>query len=156
MLADRIHAVVKVEQPIHIDLLYRRLADAFGTSKVTQSVRDNIDEAIRKRMDREVYISDDFVYLTSFSNVKVRRSDVGFSDRNIEHISIPEIAAAMEKILIGAIGMERSVLCSEAAKVFGFERNGPKIKQRTNEAVDYLVQKRKVAVVDDKVQLLEG
>ena len=62
----------------------------------------------------------------------------------------------MERILVGTIGMERSVLCSEAAKVFGFERNGPKIKQRTNEAVDYLVRKQKISVVEEKVQLLEG
>ena len=156
MLADRILAVVKVEQPIHIDLLYRRLADAFGMTKATQSVRDTVDEAIRKRMQDEVYISDDFVYLSNFSKVKVRRSDLGAADRIIEYISIPEIAAAMERILVGTIGMERSVLCSEAAKVFGFERNGPKIKQRTNEAVDYLVRKQKISVVEEKVQLLEG
>lgn len=47
-------------------------------------------------------------------------------------------------------------MCSETAKVFGFERSGPKIKQRTNEAVDYLVGTDQVSDYDDKIQLLEG
>ena len=81
---------------------------------------------------------------------------MGHPDRNIEHISIPEIAAVMKKILVGAYGMSRAVLCSETAKVFGFERSGPKIKQRTNEAVDYLVGTDQVSDYDDKIQLLEG
>lgn len=155
MLADRIYAVVKVEQPIHLDLLYRRMADAFGMTKASQSVRDTVDEAIRKRMRNEVYISDEFVQIIGNNKIKVRRSDVGNPDRNIEHISIPEIAAAMERILVGAFGMERSVLCSEAARVFGYERSGAKIKQRTNEAVEYLVRNHKVSVCDGKIQLLE-
>ena len=155
MLADRIYAVVKVEQPIHIDLLYRRMADAFGMTKASQGVRDTVDEAIRKRMRNEVYISDQFVQITGNTKIKARRSDVGNPDRNIEHISIPEIATAMERILVGAFGMERSVLCSEAARVFGYERSGVKIKQRTNEAVEYLVRNHKVSICDGKVQLLE-
>lgn len=81
---------------------------------------------------------------------------MGFPDRTIDHISILEIAAAMEIILAGAYGMDRTVLCSETAKVFGFERTGAKIKQRTNEAVDYLVRTGKVSDYDDKIQLLEG
>lgn len=90
------------------------------------------------------------------TTVQVRRSRLGDPDRTIEHISIPEIAGAMEKILVGAYGMDRSVLCSEAAKVFGFERTGAKIKQRANEAIDYLVRNGKVSDYDDKIQLLEG
>lgn len=62
----------------------------------------------------------------------------------------------MEKILTGTIGVEQGVLCAEAAKIFGFERSGPKIKQRTKGAVDYLVQQKKVVVRDGKIQLLEG
>ena len=81
---------------------------------------------------------------------------MGEPDRTIDYISIPEIAAVMEKILVGAYGMERAVLCSETAKVFGFERTGVKIKQRTNEAVDFLIRTEKVSDYDDKIQLREG
>lgn len=155
-IAASIRAVVKVEQPIHMELLYKRVGASFTTGRATQAVRDTIDSAIQKRMRGEVVIEDQFIRFTNFTNVQVRMSEVGCSDRPIEYISIPEIAAAMERILDGAFGIERSVLCSEAARVFGFERNGQKIKQRTNEAVDYLEQNRKISVYDGKIQLLEG
>lgn len=155
-IADMVHAVVKVEQPIHMELLYKRVGQGFTTGKATQGVRDAIDQAIRKRMQGEVVIEDQFIRLTSLTTVQARRSRLGDPDRTIEYISIPEIAAAMEKVLIGAYGMDRIVLCSEAAKVFGFERTGAKIKQRTNEAVDYLVRTGKVSDYDDKIQLLKG
>lgn len=155
-IADMVHAVVKVEQPIHMELLYKRVGQGFTTGKATQGVRDAIDQAIRKRMQGEVVIEDQFIQLISLTTVQARRSRLGDPDRTIEYISIPEIAVAMEKVLVGAYGMDRSVLCSEAAKVFGFERTGAKIKQRTNEAVDYLVRTGKVSDYDDKIQLLKG
>lgn len=155
-IADMIHAVVKVEQPMHMELLYKRVGQGFTTGKATQGVRYTIDQAIRDRMQGEVVIEDQFIRLTSLTEVQVRRSRLGDPDRTIEYISIPEIAAAMEKVLVGAYGMDRSVLCSEAAKIFGFERTGAKIKQRTNEAVDYLIRTNKVSHYDDKIQLLEG
>ena len=155
-IADMVLAVVKVEQPIHMELMYKRVGQGFTTGKATQGVRDTIDLAIRDRMKDEVVIEDQFIRLASLTTVQARRSRLGNPDRTIEYISIPEIAAAMEKILAGAYGIDRSVLCSEAAKVFGFERTGAKIKQRTNEAVDYLVRTGKVSDYDDKIQLLEG
>ena len=155
-IADMVLAVVKVEQPIHMELMYKRVGQGFTTGKATQGVRDTIDLAIRDRMKGEVVIEDQFIRLASLTTVQARRSRLGDPDRTIEYISIPEIAAAMVKILVGAYGMDRGVLCSEAAKVFGFERTGAKIKQRTNEAVDYLVRTGKVSDYDDKIQLLEG
>lgn len=155
-IAETVRSVVQVEQPIHMELLYKRVGQEIATGNVTQAVRDTIDQAINKYLKQELVIEDKFIRFVSMSAVQARRSPVGSPDRNIEHISIPEIAAAMEKILVGAYGMSRAVLCSEAAKVFGFERSGPKIKQRMNEAVDYLVCIDKVSDYDDKIQLLEG
>lgn len=155
-IADTVHAVVKVEQPMHMELLYKRVGQSFSARKATQAVRYTIDQAIRERMQGEVVIKDQFIQLTNLTTVPVRRSQLGASDRTIEYISIPEIAGAMEKILVGAYGMERSVLCAEAAKVFGFERTGAKIKQRTNEAIEYLISAKKVSDYDNKIQLLEG
>jgi very-short-patch-repair endonuclease len=155
-IADMVLAVVKIEQPIHMELLYKRVGQGFTAGKATQGVRDTIDIAIRDRMKGEVVIEDQFIRLASLTTVQARRSRLGDPDRTIEYISSPEIVAAMEKILVGAYGMDRSILCSEAAKVFGFERTGSKIKQRTNEAVDYLVRTGKVSDYDDKIQLLEG
>ena len=155
LLAQRILSVVKTEQPIHLDLLYRRLAGALGASKVIPSVREAIDEAIRKPLRNQIQVRDGFAYLLPQSPVIVRYSPLGAPDRTMDQISIPEIAAAMEQILSGAIGMDRNILIQETAKIFGFERLGPRIRNRANEAIAHLEHRGRIAIRDEKVQLLE-
>ena len=147
-IAKAIREVVKTEQPVHIDLIGRRLTD-----RVTAPIRATIIDVIRYHMDNELVIEEDFVRFVSFEDIEPRRSTS--QERSIEYISIPEIAAAMERVLKGAYGIERSALCSEAAKIFGFERNGPKIKQRTNSAVEYLLRQKKITISDGKILLAE-
>ena len=147
-IAKAIREVVKTEQPVHIDLIGRRLTD-----RVTAPIRATIIDVIRYHMDNELVIEEDFVRFVSFEDIEPRRSTS--QERSIEYISIPEIAAAMERVLNGAYGIERSALCSEAAKIFGFERNGPKIKQRTNSAVEYLLMQKKITISDGKILLAE-
>ncbi len=155
-IADMIAAVVRVEQPMHMELMYKRVGVGFTAGRATQVVRSYIDEIIQTKMQGEVVIEDQFIRMADLQTVTARRSPMGEPQRNIEHISIPEIAAAMERILRGAYGMERSVLCLVTANIFGFERVGPKLRQRTNDTVDYLLRQGKISVIDDKIQLLEG
>lgn len=154
-VADIVYSIIKIEQPIHIELLYKRVSQYFKTGRTTQGLRETVDDAMKRYMKNEIIIEDHFVRLKNDTKIQARRSLVSQPDRIIEHISIPEIAAAMEKILHGAYGMERNVLCSETAKVFGFERLGPKIKPRTGEAIEYLVNNDKISIADNKIQLLE-
>lgn len=152
--ADMIHWIVEVEQPIHADLLYRRMAGAFGNEKATKTVRENVDYIIRNRMNGELSLKDGFYTLAGFEGAKARRSSPEWSGRSsMDYISIEEIAYAMVEILKGAYGMDEAALCSEAAAVFGFERVGPKIRQRTMEAVKHLEKAGMVNVLDGKVQL---
>lgn len=155
-LADMIHEVVRVEQPLHMELLYRRLAGAFGNEKATAPIKRTVDEAIKQRMQGEVRIENDFITLTSFRNVIARRSSAGSPDRNIEHISRDEIVEVMKKVLYGAYGMERNTLIFETARVFGFVRTGVNIRCSMNEAIDYLEKQNVVRISDDKIQLVEG
>lgn len=154
-LADMIHEVVRVEQPLHLELLYRRLASAFGNEKATAPIRRSVNNAITARMNGEVKIHKEFITLASFENVLARRSLIGVPDRNIEHISMLEIAEVMKKVLQGTFGMERNALIVETARVFGFERTGVNIKRAMNEAIDYLVDQQVIRICDDKIQLVE-
>ena len=154
--AAMIKTVVEVEQPLHMELLYKRISVGIADGRVTSAVRYAVDRAISTYLLQEVVIADDFISMTSLKTVQARRSPAGAKTRTIEQISIPEIAAAMEKILEGAIGIEKSVLGSETASIFGFERFGSKIRERTEEALNYLIKAQKVSLVDNKVQLMEG
>ena len=155
-IADRIHEVVRVEQPIHLELLYKRMAGCFGNEKVTSPIRYTVDLVIKTNMSNELIIDKEkFITLSDFKGIKVRRSLSGSPDRNIEYISLMEIEEAMKYVLNGAFGVEVSVLILETARIFGFEKTGVKIKQRMSLAVDSLCKKGLVRVSDGKAQLLE-
>lgn len=148
-------AVIEAEQPIHMDLLYRRLCVSFPAGKVNRKVRETVGAAINRNLARETLIEDQFIRFRDHTDIRPRMSPAGNPHRSIEHISIPEISAAMVCILRGAYGMERNVLCNEVAAVFGYERSGPKIRQRTALALEQLISRGAVCLCDGKLQLQE-
>lgn len=155
-MADRIHEIVRVEQPIHIELLFKRMAGCFGNEKVTAPIRHTVDFVMKNKMSEEVQIDkDNFVVLSDLKKVKVRRSLPGNPDRSIEYISIQELEEAIKIVLTGAYGVEIASLILETARIFGFEKTGVKIKRRINMAMESLEHKGDIRVADGRVQLLE-
>ena len=156
-IADRMHEVIRVEQPIHLELLYKRMAGCFGNEKVTAPIRNSVDYVLKRKMSGEIKIDrDSFITLSDFSRIKVRRSLAGSPDRNIEYIPLKEIEEAMKLVLSGAFGVEVPSLILETARIFGFEKTGAKIRQRMLEAIESLEKQGIVRVSDERVQLLEG
>lgn len=155
-IADRIHEIVRVEQPIHLELLYKRMAGCFGNEKVTAPIRNSVNIVLKRKMFGEVHIDrDSFITLSDYKGIKVRRSLSGSPDRNIEYISIKEIEEAMKLVLSGAFGVETAALILETARIFGFEKTGVKIKQRLMLAMESLQSQGCIRVSDGRVQLLE-
>ena len=151
-LSARIRAVVEVEQPIHLDILYRRLASAFGNEKATKPIRYTIDQALDTVMKDEIVIEDKFVRFKNFTNIRAR-IPMGTQDRNIEYISKPEIADAMMVVIKNSYGIDKDALCAEVTSIFGYDRMGPKISKAMNETIDYMVEKGMVKIVDGKMHI---
>lgn len=151
-LSARIRAVVEVEQPIHLDILYRRLASAFGNEKATKPIRDTIDQALDTVMKDEIIIEDKFVRFKNFKNIRAR-IPMGTQDRNIEYISKPEIANAMMMVIKNSYGIEKDALCAEVTSIFGYDRMGPKIAKAMNETIEYMIEKGMIKIVDGKMHL---
>ncbi|PNT92250.1 DUF4011 domain-containing protein [Clostridium thermosuccinogenes] len=156
-ISEIILHIVRVEQPIHMELLYKRMAPSFTTGKVTEGVRDTIDEAIAKKLSSRVVIDKDrFIRLCPLTPITVRIPDEYGTPRPMEFISTEEVASAMIQIIKYSFGITEEDLASECARVFGFERKGPKIKEKTDAAIKYLVDNKKIRIIDGKVQLLAG
>ena len=151
-LSARIRAVVEVEQPIHLNLLYRRLASAFGNEKATKPIRYTIDQALENVMANEVVIEDGFVRFKTFTDVKARIPN-GAQDRNIEYISKMEIADAMMTVIKYSYGIDKDALCAEVTSIFGYDRMGPKIAKAMNDTIDYMMQNNMVTIMDGKMHI---
>ena len=154
--ADVINYILGIEQPIHIDLLYQRVAGLFGREKATSFVREQVDYVLNRTMRSSVRIKDGFVSRTDMPEIKVRVSKIITDEaRKVEHISIPEIEKAMITIADYALGINGTDLKVETARIFGFERMGPKVAKSMDAAFDTLLKSGKIKLIDEKVHIVE-
>ena len=82
-IVDMIRAIVMTEQPIHLELLYKRTCQYLDAGRVTQYVRQTIDQTISERMNGEIIAEDHFIHLVGMDSVPLRRSRLGDPDRTI-------------------------------------------------------------------------
>ena len=133
------------------------MGPSFTTGKATEGVKNTIVEAINKRLNGQVRIdSDNFIRLLPETPIVVRIPERYGTPRPMEYIHTEEVANAMIKIIEHSFGITTEDLVTECARAFGFERKGPKIKQKSDAAIEYLVRTGKVKLIDGKAQLVDG
>ena len=154
--ADVINYILQIEQPIYIDLLYQRVAGLFGREKATSFVREQVDYVLNRTMRASVSKKDGFVSRNDMPEIKVRVSKIITDEaRKVEHIPIPEIEKAMITIADYALGINETDLKVETARIFGFERMGPKVSKAMNDAFVSLLRTGKIKLIDEKVHIVE-
>lgn len=154
-ISENVLHVVSVEEPIHMEMLYRRLGPSFTTGKATESVRTTIDDAIKKKLKGKVKIDkDNFIRLVPLNQITVRIPKDGDTPRAMEFIHTEEVALAMIQIIKNSFGITQEDLATECARAFGFERKGPKIKAKTDAAIKWLIDKKRISFIDGKAQLI--
>lgn len=153
-IAKIILYVLSVEQPMHLESLYKRMGPSFTTGKASEAVKRTIDRVIKNKLKGQVLIDKDrFARLLPLTPPVSRIPRRWDTPRPMDYIHTEEVAAAMIKIIQNSYGVTLDDLASECARVFGFERKGPKIKAKTDAAINYLIKNHKIRTIDGKVQL---
>ena len=154
-ISENVVHILSVEQPMHMDLLYKRMGPSFTAGKATESVKRTIDEAIKLKLKGKIKIDkDSFIIMKDFDEITVRIPKRNCEPRPMEYIYTQEVATAMVQIIKHSFGLTVDDLASECARVFGFERKGPKIKAKTDAAIQYLIKKKMIKIIDGKAQLI--
>ena len=157
--AKLIDEVVTAEGPIHVDLVAKRLAAAWGLTRVGARMQKCVLEACYiSEQNGKIRKKGDFLWPVQFGEIVVRKSDPlnPTTIRDIEHIPTEELGTAMKLIIHDAVGMSPEILLQETSRLFGFNRNGEKIRQRMSESLSGLIQKKEVIQTGDSVTLPNG
>lgn len=157
-VAEEIKYIVGIEQPIYIDLLYQRMAGAFGNQKATAPVRNAVDRVMRGSNLKNLVIKDKdgFVTIAGFHELKVRIPADGNSPRQINYISPDEIGLAMLAVAEQAIGLTSEGLIDATTKAIGYARKGERMMTCMNNALGRLVKQGRIKLVDGKVRVNGG
>jgi very-short-patch-repair endonuclease len=154
--SDALKYIVGVEQPISIDLLYQRMAKAYGQQKATVKIRNNVNTLMNYRDNKELFHIDTegFVTLTGFADLKVRIPAEESTPRQIQHISSDEIGLAMKIIASHAIGISIGDLIDATVRTLGYARKGERVMSCMKKSFDNLVEDGCVKVIDNKVSVV--
>ncbi|HEY8461704.1 MAG TPA: DUF3320 domain-containing protein [Blastocatellia bacterium] len=141
LLASWIASVVKVESPIHINELARRIANAAGQNRVGSRIKAAIESACEYAEGKgEIRRRGEFFWTKDMVRPVVRdRSNLPAASRKIELVAPEEIAVAIERIVRNSYGIERESICPEVSRIFGFSRTSDEIRNAVESVIDRML-----------------
>ncbi len=132
-------------------MLCQRIAPLYGNEKATVRVRRAVDFGINC-LRGEIIKKGDFLFPNGWQKIIVRVPNI----RGINHISIEELAEAMNTILNTTVGSTREGLCAETTRVFGWQRMTQGIGASMNAACDLLIQQGRAQELEGKIVLKQN
>jgi very-short-patch-repair endonuclease len=134
-----VEEVVKVETPVHRDVVARRVADAFGHS-LTQTTRTVVYESLAQlKKQKRLTVVNHVARIGTGVVVRIP----GESDetrRDIEHIPLDELTLALRLLLEEARSASEDELITATRELLGFSRTGAKIAKSLAAAVASLLR----------------
>ena len=153
-LVAAVREVVRVEAPVHVDELTRRVAGAYGVSRLSDRVRRRVREAVDAVAQsgglvlREAFVWPAGVDPAAWSTVR------GAGPRDASLIPPEEVAAAVEQVLHAALSCPEDALLREAARRFGIIRLGVKVTTAMQSGLAISVARGRARRVGDRVERL--
>ena len=141
-MANWIQDVVKIESPVHLDEVERRIATAVGVSRIGNRIQNTVKTAARQAARSDsVEIKGKFLYWTEQEEITVRdRSELPSTSRKLDLIAPEEIEAAIKQIISDAFGIEREELAREVCKLFGFRSVSGDMRQGVGKVIEGLIE----------------
>ena len=150
-MADWIQRVVKIESPVHLDEVARRITTAVGKSRSRSqnAVKIAVTQAARSG---SVQIKGKFLYWTKQREVTVRdRSELPNASRKLELIAPEEIEVAIKQVVLDACGIDRDELTREVCWLFGFKPARAKMRQEVDRVVEGLIKDGQLILQGDSL-----
>jgi very-short-patch-repair endonuclease len=139
-LHELVGRIVRIESPVHREVVARRIANAFKHT-LTRRTQTAVDAAISSLASRGA-VEERGVIIWSGTDVRVRvpREGDDRTRRDAKHIPPAETEAAVLHLLRDAHAAERAELLDAVKGLFGWARMGPQIAAALEAALDALMQ----------------
>lgn len=140
LLATAIEDVVRVEGPVHLDEVVRRIRTIWGVQRAGTRIRQAIVRGVQIAMRKQVIARDgDFLRMPD-APVIVRRRN-GDPPARMELIADAELAAAVQVVLRTEFATPREELIDAAARRVGIQATSSGVASRLNAIIESEVQR---------------
>jgi hypothetical protein len=112
--------------------------------------------AARAKRLGAIEIRSDFLWPHALTQVVVRGPGENGFVRDIELIPLEEIAEACYLCVQKAFGIQRSELVTQVARLLGYDRTGPRVRERVEKAIELCRRQGRIEMQNDRISLLHG
>jgi very-short-patch-repair endonuclease len=153
-----LESVVQHEGPVSLDLAARRVADCWQMGRVTENVLERIKKLARRSSVRVVEHGGQTFFWPpgldpqQYAAFRVPGAEEG-SRREAEDLPPEEVANAAHHVLQRQISLPKADLIFETARLFGYQRRGRIVDERTAAGIDILVARGLARLQGEQVVL---
>lgn len=152
-IKQQIQMLVDTEAPISKSLLYKKLLQAWNTSRAGARLDKHI-EGIIKEMNIIKTIHHQPFYWNNNTILDFYRSN-DIEKRNMEDIAPEEVIVALEEVVTNNLSIDEDELLRYLAKTFGFAKVGKQIDTLLRYSIDIAVKQEKVKIENNRIKLAE-
>lgn len=141
-LAGYIEQVVRVEGPVHLNEVFRRIVEGAGVKRIGSRIEAALTRAAsRAELQGLVYRRGEFLWPSSDMRtvLRSRTGVVGISPK-LGMIAVEEIALAVQRVVADGHGFEEEKVYHAACQLLGYARVGEEMRQRVSEVIGHMVE----------------
>ena len=151
IIKQQIQSLVDTEAPISKSLLYKKVLQAWNTSRAGARL-DKYLEGIIKEMNLLQTIHHQAFYWSNNTTLDCYRSN-DIEKRIMEDIAPEEVLVALQEVLKNNLSIEEAELLRYLARTFGFAKVGKQIDTILRYVIDTAVQQGNVKRENDRIKL---
>jgi hypothetical protein len=141
-VAEAINRVVRIEGPIYVDELVRRVAAHWGLKRAGKRISDKVTNvAGGPHCSGSTVRRGEFFWPTGMERPPVRSRDLEGETFDSDHICEEETAEAVRLLLRHRAPLLPEEIVRETTRVLGFKRAGKKLQGLIQHAVEHLVER---------------
>ncbi len=154
-LSEWIEEIVRVESPVHIDEVARRIVDAGGVTRIGSRIREVILQAVKfSEKQKRISIRKQFLWNVDMTEPRIRnRADMISSSRRMSYIDPEEIGMAAIKVIQDAIAIDIDSAAVLIARLFGFARVTDDMREEITVVINSLIKNEKVLYSGDLLRV---
>jgi hypothetical protein len=143
--------IVEIERPIHIEVLRKRVINAFDISRSGSNVAAAYDEAFSEAIERNLVFCPSTEFVTTAAGrtaVRVPTADPD-TNRRVDHVAPAERQRALWLAVLDAHRISKKDLIANVARLFGWKRVGSDIQAGLAADLTFLAESRLIQISDD-------
>lgn len=148
--------ISRIEAPIHIEVLMKKVIDNLGYSRLGRNIRAKIMNVI-KALEKKgtITLRNEFIFFKDSKIIVRDRSNLPLEFRDIKYIASEEIQEALLVLIRKSFGSEKEGLIKKAGEMLGYKRISQNIYSIIKDKLETLITKNIVSIDNGKVVIEE-